>query len=74
MKSATVRHMDDFTKLRPEALAKLSLMIRTRGIGNIARLLHTSVVTLEGISSPLGGCRKRTIVRIEEALAKIPAE
>jgi len=71
MSRATPRHLDYFAKLKPESLAKLQLLVRTKGIDTVARLLRTSVVTIETVSSPLGGARKNTIKRLEEALLTV---
>lgn len=67
-RTATPRHLDYFGKLTPESLAKLQLLLRTRGKDMTARLLHTSSVTLESVSSPMGGARRDTIERLEKTL------
>lgn len=70
MGRSNARHMDHFAKLSPEALAKLQYLLRTRGQDMTARLLHTSMVTLENVSSSMGGARKDTIARLEKSLSE----
>jgi len=71
---ATPRHLDYFGKLTPDALEKLRLLMRTRGLDMTARLLHTSSVTIESVSSPFGGARRDTIERLEKTLKEYPIE
>lgn len=63
-------HLPAFARLTPESHAKLVRILRARGYDAASRLLHTSVVTLETLSSPLGGARRQTIERLEETLKK----
>jgi hypothetical protein len=63
-----VRHLDRFTKLTPESQQKLVRIMRANGLDRASKLLHTSVVTLETLSSPLGGARRETIERLEVTL------
>lgn len=64
----TALHLPSFTRLAPESHQKLLRIVRSRGFDAASKLLHTSVVTLETLSSPLGGARRQTIERLEETL------
>jgi hypothetical protein len=67
--------LDGFSKLKPESMKKLHYLLRTKGIGAVARILHTSQVTIENVSSSLGGAKRSTVVRIEAMLAQeVPDE
>jgi hypothetical protein len=63
--------MNDFAKLKPESIEKLKTLVRLKSCSVVARLLRTSTVTIELVCSSMGGAKKNTIKRLEEALAQL---
>ena len=71
MPKGAIRHMDNFARLKPEYISKLRHLLSIKSMTAVAKMLRTSQVTIESISDPLGGARKETIDRIEEALKEV---
>lgn len=67
------RHMDDHAKLSPEGREKLVRLAREKGRPTVCRMLHLAACTLDNLLTPLGGAKRKTILKVEDALKEIDA-